>query len=144
MSAMAGLDIMKMMKESEQYQKEGNSPPSMVAMSAVEKITITPFRGDGASFESDTVREEYDAICRNHSGLIDMGGSYASFDAMGKIAFLDQMDVIEERWDIFFARFSLLGQLNKEFVKQCNTFLNGMSLDEQQFRELLQATNKLM
>ena len=140
----AGLDIMKMMKESEQYQKEGKSPPLMVAMSAVEKITITPSRGDGASFESDTVREEYEAICRNHSGLIDMGGSYASFDAMGKIAFLDQMDVIEERWDIFFARFSLLGQLNQEFVKQCNAFLNGMGLDEQQFRELLQATHKLM
>jgi len=140
----AGLDIMKMMEEAKSYEAGGKQPPSMTAMSAAEKITTTPFKGDEPAFESDTVREEYEAICRDHSSLIDMGGSYSAFDAMGKIAFLDQIDAIEERWDIFFARFSLLGQLNQDFVKQCNAFLNGMGLDEQQFRDLLKATHKLM
>ena len=31
-----------------------------------------------------TVREEYEALCRDHQGLIDFGASYATFDAMGK------------------------------------------------------------
>jgi len=139
-----GIDIMKMMAEARANEEAGKPAPSISAMSAAEKITSTPFTGDELAFQSDTVREEYEAICRDHSSLIDMGGSYASFDAMGKIAFLDQIDAIEERWDIFFARFSLLGQLNQDFVKQCNAFLNGMGLDEQQFRNLLQATHKLM
>jgi len=139
-----GLDIMKMMEEAKSYESSGKTPPSMSAMSAAEKITTTPFKGDEPAFDSDTVREEYEAICRDHNSLINMGGSYANFDAMGKLAFLDQIDAIEERWDIFFARFSLLGQLNQEFVKQCNAFLSGMGLDEQQFRALLKSTHKLM
>lgn len=78
-------------------------------MSAAEQITSTPFNGVKAAFDSDTVREEHETLCRDHKGLIDFGASYATFDPMGKLVYIDEVEKIQERWDIFFARFSLLG-----------------------------------
>eukprot|EP01083_Nonionella_stella_P150329 478777_1 len=103
----AGIDIMKMMeqaKKAQESQDGSNQPPSMTSMAAAEKITTTPFLGDEPAFESDTVREEYEALCRDHNGLVNFGKSYATFDPMGKIAYLDEIDKIEERWDVFFCK----------------------------------------
>jgi hypothetical protein len=140
----AEVDVMKLMNDAKKSQESGKQPPSLNAMTAAEKITTTPFTGDEPAFQSDTVREEYEALCKDHSSLINFGGSYATFDRMGKLAFLDALEKIEERWDIFFARFSLLGQLNQVFVKQCNAFLEGMSLTEGDFRDLLKRTHQIM
>jgi len=139
-----GVDIMKMMEEAKNKQVAGKEMPSMTAMAAAEKINTTPFKGDEPAFDSETVRAEYEALCRDHASLVDMGASYGTFDPIGKLYFLDQVDTIEERWDIFFARFSLLGQLNQAFVEQCNAFLSSMGLDEPEFRDLLKATHQLM
>jgi len=62
---------------------------------------------------------------------------YTSFDPLGKLVFLDEIEKIEDRWDVFFARFSLMGALNKDYIEQCNEFLASMSLNEQEYRELL-------
>jgi len=138
------INVMKLMEDAKTSQESGLGAPSLPAMTAAEKITSTPFNGDEAAFESDTVREEYEALCRDHSSLVDFGASYATFDRMGKLAYIDEMDKIQERWEVFFARFSLLGQLNKTFVKQCNAFLNSMGMTEDDFRELLKKTHEIM
>lgn len=142
----ADIDIMKLMNDAKANEESGGArqPPSLTAMTAAEKITTTPFTGDEAAFASDTVREEYEALCRDHSGLIAFGASYATFDRMGKMAYLDEIEKIEERWEVFFARFKLLGQLNKVFVKQCNAFLQSMGLSEGDFRDLLKRTHAIM
>jgi len=140
----AEVDVMKLMNDAKKSQESGKQPPSLNAMTAAEKITTAPFTGDEPAFQSDTVREEYEALCRDHSSLVDFGGSYATFDRMGKLAYLDELEKIEERWDVFFARFSLLGQLNQVFVKQCNAFLEGMGLNEGDFRDLLKKTHQIM
>eukprot|EP00957_Ditylum_brightwellii_P070074 5322548-Ditylum_brightwellii.AAC.1 len=54
------------------------------------------------------------------------------------------MEAIEDRWDVFFARFSLLGQLNQDFVKQCNGFLDSMNLSESDFKSLLKEAHEIM
>lgn len=95
----AGIDVMKIMEEARRDEASGKRPPSMTQMAAAEKITSTPFTGDEAAFKSETVRSEYEALCRDHTNLIALGSTYASFDPMGKIAYLDQIDAIEERWD---------------------------------------------
>lgn len=141
------IDVMKLMQEAQASQEGGGDqspPPSLAAMTAAEKITSTPFNGDEAAFESDTVREEYEALCRDHSSLIDFGGSYATFDPAGKLAYLDEVEKVEERWEVFFARFSLLGQLNQDFVRQCDAFLMSMGLTEDDFRDLLKRTHEIM
>lgn len=143
------IDVMKLMNEAKKNEEaggvgEGGQPPSLAAMTAAEKITSTPFNGDESAFESDTVREEYEALCRDHSSLINFGSSYATFDPMGKIAYLDEIEKIEERWEVFFARFKLLGQLNQDFVRQCDAFLMSMGMTEDDFRVLLKKTHEIM
>jgi hypothetical protein len=140
----AGVDVMKMMSEAKKSEEKGKIAPSMTQMATAEKITSTPFTGDEPAFKEETVKLEYEALCRDHNDLIGLGASYATFDPVGKLAYLDQIEAIGERWDIFFARFSLLGQLNQDFVKQCNGFLDSMGLDEQGFRGLLKDTHDIM
>mmetsp|Transcript_15241 Transcript_15241/g.17747 ORF Transcript_15241/g.17747 Transcript_15241/m.17747 type:complete len:332 (-) Transcript_15241:218-1213(-) len=138
------IDIMKMMEEAKKSAESGKQVPQMTQMAAAEKITTTPFTGDEPAFESDTVRSEYEKLCRDHNDLIGLGSSYATFDYRGKLAYLDQIDLIGERWDVFFARFSLLGQLDRNFVTQCDGFLGSMGLTEESFRTLLKNTHDLM
>ena len=142
------INLEKMMEEAKAAQQDPyNSKkrsPAMAAMANAEAITATPFTGNESAFDNPNVREEYEALCRDHASLIEMGGSYKNFDPVGKLAFIDQMELLEERWDIFFARFSLLGMLDKSFVKQCDAFLESMGLDENDFRTLLKKAHEMM
>ena len=133
------VDIMKLMQTA-----EDKKPPSIAGMTNAEYINTTPFNGSESAFDSPVVREEYEKLCRDHNQIIEMGGKYSSFDPLGKIAYLDMVEGIEERWDVFFARFSLMGSLNQQFVKECNAFLESMGLDEGEFRVLLSEAHRLM
>ena len=73
-----------------------------------------------------------------------MGERYGTFDPLGKLAFLDALEAIEERWDVFFSRFSLMGDLSPEFKQQSEAFLRQMGLSGSGFRELLRAAHTLM
>ena len=134
------LDFAKLM---EQAQEEKKASPSITAMAAAGQITSKPFK-DTKALESPTVQEEYKKLCCDHSALIEFGGKYESFDPLGKIRYLDEIEKIEERWDVFFARFSLLGALDEDYIKQCNAFLESMSMDEAEYRNLLKKCHKLM
>lgn len=133
------LDLEKLMSQDSSKEK-----PSITAMSAAESITTSPFSPDCPAFESPNVREEYEALCRDHNALIEFGGKFESFDPLGKIRFLDEMEKIEDRWDVFFARFSLMGFLDKQYVKQCNQFLASMGMNEEEYRKLLKKCHKMM
>ena len=136
------VDMEKMMAAAE--GGDNKQPPSMSAMANAEYINTTPFDGSESAFESPLVREEYEQLCRDHNQIIGMGAKYSSFDPLGKIAYLDMIEQIEERWDVFFARFSLMGSLNKQFVKECNAFLDSMGLNEEEFRDLLSKAHAVM
>jgi Domain of unknown function (DUF1825) len=118
--------------------------PNLSAMMAAPKIQDTPFDANCKAFESPTVREEYERLCRDHSQLIELGSTYATFDPLGKLAFLDEIEKIQDRWDVFFARFQLMGVLNRRYVQQCDEFLASMRMDEAQYRDLLQRSHDLM
>jgi hypothetical protein len=135
------LDLMKLMQ---QPNHGSQKPPSISSMAAAEKITANPFTGEEEAFESPTVREEYETLCRDHSALIEMGASYANFDPSGKFVYIDQMEMIQDRWDVFFARFKLLGKMNKTFTRQCNDFLASMGMDEEQYKKLLKKGHEIM
>ena len=134
------LDLTKMMNGA----NANNPPPSVSAMSQAEQITSNPFEGNEKAFESSQVKEEYEKLCRDHMNLIEFGGKYDTFDPLGKLRFLDEIEKIEERWDIFFSRFSLMGALNKEYIEQCNAFLSGMGMDEEKYRKLLKTAHRIM
>eukprot|EP00929_Paragymnodinium_shiwhaense_P108495 TRINITY_DN74810_c0_g1_i1.p1 TRINITY_DN74810_c0_g1~~TRINITY_DN74810_c0_g1_i1.p1 ORF type:complete len:374 (-),score=29.12 TRINITY_DN74810_c0_g1_i1:6-1073(-) len=115
------------------------SPASMSPPS----ITADPFDGK-EDFGSDIVNKEYVELCRDHSQLIKLGEQYGTFDPLGKIAFLDQLERIEERWDVFYGRSALMGELSLEFRHQSEEFLTAMGLGAGEFRKLLEQTHQTM
>jgi hypothetical protein len=138
------MESMQRAQESMSSSSSDSRVPSIDAMTAAEKITSVPFTGSEPAFQSDTVKLEYERLCRDHSKLIQMGAAYGSFDRSGKLVYLDEIEKIQERWDVFFARFSLLGQLSKTFVKQCDGFLSSMGMNEKDFRQLLKRAHDIM
>jgi hypothetical protein len=123
--------------------QQSSSPPSISAMAMAEKITAAPFDEESA-FGSPTVKEEYQRLCRDHMSLIELGGKYGSFDPSGKLMYLDEVEKIQDRWDVFFARFQLMGALNPKYIRQCNDFLASMNMDEVRYRNLLKRCHDLM
>lgn len=128
-----GVDLDKLAKQ----QASGGGPSNMMAQVSASQITSQPFTGNEAAFSSDVVREEYEALCRDHAGLIKLGESFGIFDWRGKLAFLDQLEAIESRWDTFYARFQLMGALNPEFEEQTSAFLESMGMSSTIWREVL-------
>jgi len=90
------------------------------------------------------VREEYEKLCRDHAGIIKLGEGFGGFDPLGKLAFLDALEAVEARWDVFFSRFALMGALNQEFVQQMNGALRAMGMSAADFREVLSEAHALM
>jgi len=128
-----GIDHAKL---AEQQQRSGQQS-MMAQISAASAVDSSPFTGNEAAFESPVVREEYEKLCRDHAGMIKLGESFGTFDAAGKIAFLDALEAVEERWDTFFARFALLGAINPDFEQQTSNFLESMGMPAGTFREVL-------
>ena len=137
----AGLDLEAMSRQ----QEQGGGGGGMAgALGGPPAIDTTPFDGSESAFESPVVKEEYEALCREHAALVSLGASYGSYDALGKLAFLDALDAVEGRWDIFFTRFSLVGALNADFKRQSDAFLQSMGLSPQSFRALLGKAHQIM
>lgn len=134
------LDFAKMMSKENNDKK----PPSITAMTAAEKITKSPFSPDSPAFDSPNVKEEYEKLCRDHNSLIEFGAKYETFDPLGKIRFLDEIEKIHERWDVFFTRFKLMAALDPEYIEQCNEFLASMGMNEEEYRKLLKKCHQMM
>lgn len=139
---MPPMDLQTIMSMSE--QKNQREKPSITAMTAAEAITKTPFSKDAAAFQAPNVKQEYEALCRDHMNLIEFGSKYDSFDPLGKLYYLDEIEKIEDRWDVFFTRFKLMGQLDPEYVKECNQFLASMGMQEEEYKQLLKQCHTLM
>lgn len=137
------VDLSKLVEMS-QGGNDNKPPPSITSMAAAEAITANPFTGKEEAFSEPTVKEEYEKLCRDHNSLIAFGSKYDTFDPLGKLRYLDEIEKIEERWNVFYARFKLMGVLNQDFVEQCNAFLAGMGLDEQGYQELLRKCHSMM
>ena len=135
------LDLSKMIEQAE--QGDNKSSPSISAMAAAEQISSPPFK-DAKALESPTVKAEYEKLCQDHSGLIEFGSKYDTFDPLGKLRYLDEIEKIEERWDVFFTRFSLMGEMNEDYLRQCNAFLDSMSMNETEYRSLLKKSHQIM
>ena len=135
----AGVDFAELERQAQQGGGGG-----LGGMVSPTTMSAPPFTGTEPAFESRIVQEEYAALVRDHEKIIQMGERYGTFDPLGKLAFLDALEAIEERWDVFFSRFSLMGDLSPEFKQQSEAFLRQMGLSGSGFRELLRAAHTLM
>jgi len=141
--------LMELQKQAASEDPTNSSSSSMAAlMNKPEPITAPPFTPEALFLKNEEsaalVRDEYERLARDHQNLIDFGGKYDAFDPVGKLYFLDEMAQIHERWDIFFARFRLMGAQNPEFVRQCQQFLDHLGLTEEQYWDLLRQAHDLL
>lgn len=134
------LNLEKMLSQ----ENSDKNIPSITAMTAAEKITKSPFSPDSPAFDSPNVKDEYEMLCRDHNSLIEFGAKYDTFDPIGKIRFLDEIEKIQDRWDVFFTRFKLMGALDTEYMEQCNAFLDSMGMNEEDYRNLLKKCHQMM
>ena len=126
-------------KAIEAMTQSGGAPPTLLSQPA--PVTALPFADDSAALRSDVVREEFAALTADHRGLIEMGADFGSWDGFGQVMFLDRVDAIEERWNVFLGRFRLLGDLNPEFLEQTEAFLAGIGLSTEEYLELHQQSH---
>jgi hypothetical protein len=141
--------LTKMAQQAQQQQQQGGggggASSMMDQMGAAQGVDASPFSGMESAFESDVVRAEYEQLCRDHASIIKLGETYGTFDPLGKLAYLDALEAVEERWDVFFSRFALLGQLNADYVEQTEAFLKSMGgMGAETFREVLSEAHQLM
>lgn len=137
------IDLQALMQQAQDGTQK--SPPTIRAMKdAAESITASPFDPEVVFRDSPLVEEEYKKLVLDHSKLITFGATYADFDPLGKLAYLDEIEKIEERWESFFFRFKLMGKINEEYKKQCDIYLASMNMGESEFRELLSKSHQLM
>lgn len=127
-----GIDLMKLQQQAE---SGAGQQAAMSSMLSPPSVTAMPF--DAALFESDVVRAEYEKLSRDHAALITMGEGFGSFDPLGKCAYVDAVEAIEERWDVFYGRATLMGSISSEFKAQTDAYLQAINLDVDGFRALL-------
>mmetsp|Transcript_51367 Transcript_51367/g.94949 ORF Transcript_51367/g.94949 Transcript_51367/m.94949 type:complete len:361 (-) Transcript_51367:31-1113(-) len=107
-------------------------------------IRAPPFDLTCATMQSEVVQTEFEALTRDHESLIKLGETYGSFDGAGKAIFLDQLEAVEERWDILFTRLKLTGDLNPDYVSETAAFLQRINLSPAEFRQALKEAHLLM
>ncbi|CAK0839848.1 unnamed protein product [Prorocentrum cordatum] len=111
-----------------------------------ENSTCAPRGGlqQQLAMQSEVVKAELDLLVKDHKALVKMGETYGSFDPAGKAIFLDQVEAVESRWEVFISRFQLMGELNPDYVQQANSFLESSGLSVAGFRQLLREAHTAM
>jgi len=124
---------------------QDTSPSALSQMLGADStLTAMPFDPNSRTMQTEVVRDEFAKLKLDHEQLIKMGEGYGSFDAAGKEMFLDQVEAIESRWEVFVSRFQLLGELNPEYVRQAKQYLQQVNLAPADFRQLIKEAHDLM
>mmetsp|Transcript_43858 Transcript_43858/g.129850 ORF Transcript_43858/g.129850 Transcript_43858/m.129850 type:complete len:82 (+) Transcript_43858:55-300(+) len=73
-----------------------------------------------------------------------MGKNYGSFDSAGKLMFLDQMDSVAERWEVFLKRFKLMGEEGPRYVSDSEDMLKRLGLRSDLARKILRDAHDML
>lgn len=93
-------------------------------------LDAEPFRNRGKQvFGSELIQNEHESIVNEHKMLIKMGESFGAFDPRGRLAFIDALEAVEARWDVFYSRISLMDAINPQFIEQTEEFIRAMGLE---------------
>ena len=96
-------------------------------------------------FDSDIVQQEAKQLFEDYQALIKLGNSYGKFDREGKKLYIDQMEVMMERYRIFMKRFELSEDFMAQMtVEQLKTQLGQFGITPQQMFEQMHSTLERM
>jgi hypothetical protein len=96
-------------------------------------------------FDSEVVQQEAKQLFEDYQSLTKLGGEYGKFDREGKIIFIDQMERLMERYQIFMKRFELSEDfMARMTVEQLKTQLSQFGITPQQMFEQMNQTLERM
>ncbi|PSO54413.1 MAG: DUF1825 domain-containing protein [Cyanobacteria bacterium QH_8_48_120] len=96
-------------------------------------------------FDSEVVQQEAQQLFEDYQSLMQLGSNYGKFDYEGKKIFIERMEELMERYQIFLKRFELSEDFMAQMsVQQLKTQLNQFGMTPQQMFEQMQMTLERM
>jgi hypothetical protein len=96
-------------------------------------------------FDSEVVQQEAKQLFEDYQSLTKLGGEYGKFDREGKIIFIEQMERLMERYQIFMKRFELSEDfMARMTVEQLKTQLSQFGITPQQMFDQMNQTLERM
>jgi len=96
-------------------------------------------------FDSEVVQQEAKRLFEDYQNMVQLGSDYGKFDREGKKMFIEQMEAIMERWQIFMKRFELSEDFMAQMtIQQLKTQLSQFGMTQQQMFEQMHQTLKRM
>ena len=96
-------------------------------------------------FDSDIVQQEAKQLFEDYQALIKLGNGYGKFDREGKKLFIEKMEEMMERYNVFMKRFELSEDFMAQMtVEQLKTQLNQFGVTPQQMFDQMNMTLERM
>ncbi len=96
-------------------------------------------------FDSEIVQQEARSLFQDYQSLMELGGDYGKFDREGKKLFIDKMEEMMERYQIFMKRFELSDDFMAQMtMKQLQSQLGNFGMTPQQMFNQMQSTLERM
>ena len=96
-------------------------------------------------FDSEIVQNEGKQLFQDYQSLMQLGSNYGKFDREGKKMFIEQMESVMDRYQIFMKRFELSEDfMAKMTVEQLKTQLSQFGTTPQQMFEQMHITLERM
>jgi hypothetical protein len=96
-------------------------------------------------FDSEIVQQEARQLFEDYQSLTHLGSGYGKFDREGKRLFIEQMEALMDRWQIFMKRFELSEDFMAQMtVEQLKTQLNQFGFTPQMMMDQMRQTLERM
>jgi len=96
-------------------------------------------------FDSEVVQQEAKQLFEDYQSLIQLGSEYGKFDREGKKIFIEKMEELMERYQIFMKRFELSEDFMAQMtIEQLKTQLSQAGMTPQQMFEQMYVTLERM
>lgn len=96
-------------------------------------------------FDSDIVQQEARHLFEDYQALMELGNSYGKFDREGKKLYIERMEAMMERYQIFMKRFELSEDFMAQMtIEQLRTQLGQFGITPQQMFDQMHQTLERM
>ncbi|MGF1490976.1 MAG: DUF1825 family protein [Microcoleaceae cyanobacterium] len=96
-------------------------------------------------FDSEVVQEEAKKLFEDYQSLIELGNDYGKFDREGKKIFIERMEAVMDRYQIFMKRFELSEDFMAQMtVEQLKTQLGQFGITPNQMFQQMHTTLERM
>lgn len=98
-----------------------------------------------AFFDSEIVQDEAKSLFGDYQNLMQLGGDYGKFDREGKKLYIERMEEMMERYQVFMKRFELSEDFQAKLtVEQLRTQLGQFGLTPEKMFEQMTLTLERM